>query len=114
VGGRTVNIVYNPSLGGYGYLHPTLGTWMLFDALSDAATTNALMSSRGYYWGGSPVYLSHGPRYIALAFVVLLVLLAAAFAVAVVARRAANRRYAELGDTEGERAFREAQARRYR
>jgi hypothetical protein len=93
VGGQNVNIVYNQGLGGYGYLHPTLGTWILFDALADAATADALMSNRGYYWGGAPAYLSHGPSYLGLAFFILaLIIVASIVSKAVSAARAAAMR----------------------
>jgi hypothetical protein len=88
VGGRSVNIMYNAGLGGYGYYHPTLGTWLLYDALADAAMSDNLMYNRGYYWGGAPVYVSHGPRFFGLAFAVLVLFLIAAIAVGVAARRA--------------------------
>jgi hypothetical protein len=91
VGGRSVNIVYNPSLGGYGYMHPSLGTWLLYDALADGAMSDGMMYNRGYYWGGSPVYLSHGPRFFGLAIAVLILFLIAAIAVRVAARRRAWR-----------------------
>jgi len=86
VGAQNVNIVYNQGLGGYGYLHPTLGTWILFDALADAATADALMSSRGYYWGGSPAYLSHGPSFMGLAFAILALLVIASIVSKAVSR----------------------------
>ncbi|MGA2548149.1 MAG: hypothetical protein ABSF43_16500 [Rectinemataceae bacterium] len=87
IGGRSVNIIYNPALGGYGYMHPTLGTWVLFDALANAATLDYAMSNRGYYWGGAPVYLSHGPSFFGLAFAVLAILLIASIATRVARRR---------------------------
>ena len=87
VGGRNVNIMYNPGLGGYGYIHPSLGTWMLFDALANTAMLDHAMSSRGYYWGGAPVYVSHGPSFFGLAFAVLALLLIAALIVRIVRRR---------------------------
>jgi hypothetical protein len=88
VGGRSVSILYNPALGGYGYIHPLLGTWMLFDALSDAAVLDHAMSSRGYYWGGAPVYVSHGPGFLGLALAFLALLIIAS----IVGRAAARRR----------------------
>jgi hypothetical protein len=91
VGGRSVNIVYNPALGGYGYMHPSLGTWMLYDALADSSTLGYAMSNRGYYWGGAPVYLSQGPRFFGLAFALLAIFLIAAIAVHAAARRRASR-----------------------
>jgi hypothetical protein len=91
VDGRSVNIVYNQGLGGYGYLHPTLGAWMLFDALSDAAMLDAAMNGRGYYWG-APAYLSHGSGFLDFAFM-LLVVLAALALVASIASRARRSRW---------------------
>lgn len=92
VGGRSVNIVYSPVLGGYGYLHPLLGTWMLYDALSDAAMLDYAMSNRGYYWGGPPVYVSHGPGFLGFALF-LLVLILIASAISRAARRRSERYY---------------------
>lgn len=87
IGGRSVNIVYSPSLGGYGYYHPGLGTWMLYDALSDASMLDRAMYGRGYYWGGAPVYVSHGPGFLGLALTVLVLFLVAALVIRVLARR---------------------------
>lgn len=50
-------IVYNPSQGGYGYWSgggPGLGTWIMYDMLSDAAMISAMSHNHGYYHG--PVY----------------------------------------------------------
>lgn len=88
VGGQSVNIVYNPALGGYGYLHPGLGTWILFDALADAAMLDSAMSGRGYYWGGAPAYVSHGPGFMGTALTILALFLV----VSAVANAAARRR----------------------
>lgn len=54
VDGRNVNVNYNAGLGGYGYLHPALGTWILYDAMTDAAMMSILMSRGGYYYGPAP------------------------------------------------------------
>lgn len=54
VGGRNVNVGYNTGLGGYGYLHPTLGTWMMYNAMTDVAMMSVLMNRGGYYYGGAP------------------------------------------------------------
>lgn len=48
VGGRTVNITYNSGYGGYGYMHPLTGTWMMFDIMSDAMVMSSLMNNHGY------------------------------------------------------------------
>lgn len=73
VGGRTVNIVYSPTLGGYGYYHPSLGRWILYDALADSVL-DQVMYDRGYYWGSAPVYVSHGFGFLRLAFWILVIL----------------------------------------
>lgn len=54
VDGRNVNVAYNAGLGGYGYRHPTLGTFILYNAMTDAVMMNALMSRGGYYYGAAP------------------------------------------------------------
>jgi hypothetical protein len=88
VGGRSVNVVYNSALGGYGYLNPVLGTWILYDALADASMADNIMYGRGYYWGGAPVYMSHSPGFLSLAFGLLVFFVIAS----AVARAAARRR----------------------
>lgn len=55
VGGKSVNIVYNSSHGGYGYIHPSLGTWIMYDTLSDMAMASHLMHNHGYYYGPPPM-----------------------------------------------------------
>ena len=92
VGGRSVNVVYSPALGGYGYMHPSLGTWMLFDALADGAMLDGAMYNRGYYWGGAPVYLSHGMNFMGFALF-MLVLIVVVAAIARAARRRTERYY---------------------
>jgi hypothetical protein len=92
VGGRSVNVVYSPALGGYGYLHPSLGTWMLFDALADRAMLDGAMYNRGYYWGGAPVYISHGMNFMGFALF-MLVLIVVVAAIARAARRRTERYY---------------------
>jgi len=92
VAGRSVPVGYNPAMGGYGYIHPMLGTWILFDALGDAAMLNYAMSNRGYYWGGAPAYVSHGPGFMTIALGIL-VLLVIAGAASSAARRRAERDY---------------------
>lgn len=48
VGNQNVNITYNSTYGGYGYMHPTLGTWMMYDAMSDAVMLSVLMNQNHY------------------------------------------------------------------
>ena len=54
VDGRNVNVTYNAGLGGYGYVHPSLGTWVLYSAMADAAMLGVLMSNNRYYYGQPP------------------------------------------------------------
>lgn len=54
VGGNTYNVTYNQDRGGYGYMN-SLGTWMMFDALTDVATMSMLMDRQGYYVGSPPI-----------------------------------------------------------
>jgi hypothetical protein len=88
IGGRNVNVVYNSGLGGYGYYHPSLGRWILYDALADSVIDHA-MYNRGYYWGGAPVYLSHGPSFLSLAFALLVLLIIVSAIAKAASRRAA-------------------------
>ena len=60
VDGRNVNVAYNAGLGGYGYLHPTLGTWILYSAMTDAVMMSAMMNRGGYYYGAAPGTYSGG------------------------------------------------------
>ena len=93
IGGRSVNIMYNQGIGGYGYYHPGLGTWLLYDALADSAMSDGIMYNRGYYWGGAPVYVSHRPSFFGFAFAMLLLfIVGSVIARAVVRRRGARRR----------------------
>lgn len=54
VGNRTVNVVYSPVYGGYGYYHPLTGSWLMYDVMRDAAMLSVLMSNHGYYYGAPP------------------------------------------------------------
>lgn len=56
VGGKTVNISYNAGFGGYGYYHPTLGTWMAYDMMHDAAMMSMMMNRTGYTYVDGPGY----------------------------------------------------------
>lgn len=60
VNGKTVNVVYNQQRGGYGYVDPTLGHWVFFNAMANAAILNGLMASHAYWWGAPPVYYGGG------------------------------------------------------
>lgn len=56
-------VVYNPGMGGYGYWSgggPGLGTWMMYDMMSDALMLSAMSHNHGYYHGGGPVYVGGG------------------------------------------------------
>lgn len=58
--GSPVTVVYNQSYGGYGYWSGGglgLGTWMMYDALSDLSMMSYFdrrLSSDGYYYGDVP------------------------------------------------------------
>ena len=54
-GGNTYNISYNTQYGGYGYMGMG-GTWMMYDAMADAAMMGMLMRNQGYYYGAAPRY----------------------------------------------------------
>lgn len=59
VGGTNVNVVYNSGYGGYGYYHPSLGTWIAYDMIRDAAMLSMMASHHGYVVespSGSVVY----------------------------------------------------------
>jgi len=61
VGGKNVNVTYNVNQGGYGYMN-ALGTFMLYDAITDAAFMNSRMRSSGYYYPGMyPSVAAHAP-----------------------------------------------------
>ena len=89
VDGRNVNVTYNAGLGGYGYLHPTLGTWVLYSAMADAAMLGVLMSNRGYYYGPPPgAYYGGRPSGFWTGLMVIAIILAVFFVM-----RAGSRRY---------------------
>ena len=89
VDGRNVNVTYNAGLGGYGYLHPTLGTWILYNAMTDAAMMSILMSRGGYYYGGAPgTYYGGGGGFFTGLILILLIA-----GVMWVLLRSASRRY---------------------
>jgi len=48
VNGVSVNIGYNAGFGGYGYMSP-LGTWMMYDMMTDAIMMDRMMSQQGYF-----------------------------------------------------------------
>jgi hypothetical protein len=79
-------VAYNAGLGGYGYIDPILGTWILYDVFRDAAMADALMTQHNYYYG-APVYLSHGSGFLGWALGLFI-----AFAVLNAIVRAARRR----------------------
>ena len=89
VDGRNVNVTYNSGLGGYGYLHPTLGTWVLYSAMADAAMLGVLMSNRGYYYGPPPgAYYGGRPSGFWTGLMVIAIILAVYFVM-----RSGSRRY---------------------
>lgn len=81
--GRRVDVVYNQSYGGYGYWSgggPGLGTWMMYDAISDAAMINTLMSRNNYYVGQPPARFDFwGSWVFALGLIALIVVIVIIF-----------------------------------
>lgn len=76
-GGNTYNITYDRSAGGYGYWNgggPGLGTFLLYDAMSDAIMTDHLMSRSGYYVGAAPV-VGHSAGHIFLMCLIVVIIL---------------------------------------
>ena len=89
VDGRNVNVTYNAGLGGYGYLHPGLGTWVLYSAMADAAMLGVLMSRNHYYYGPAPgAYYGGRPSGFWTGLMVIAIILAVFFVM-----RAGSRRY---------------------
>ena len=57
-GGVNHTIVYNQSGGGYGYWSgggPGIGSFLLYDMMSDQLMMNRMMDQRNYYVGSAPV-----------------------------------------------------------
>ena len=52
--GTRYSVGYRPELGGYGYYDSSLGRWMLYSVMADAAMTSLLMRNHGYYHGPPP------------------------------------------------------------
>ena len=89
IDGRNVNVTYNAGLGGYGYLHPSLGTWVLYSAMADAAMLGVLMSSNHYYYGPRPgAYYGGRPSGFWTGLMVIAIIMAVFFVM-----RAGSRRY---------------------
>ncbi len=55
VGGKTYSIDYSRRYGGYGYMGPG-GSWIMYDAMADAAMLSILMSRNNYYYDQPGVY----------------------------------------------------------
>jgi len=56
--GNTYNVSYNQDRGGYGYWGgggPGLGTFIMYDMMTDAIMMDAMMSRQGYHVGAAPV-----------------------------------------------------------
>jgi hypothetical protein len=47
VGNNTYNVTYNQQHGGYGYMGPS-GSWIMYNAMSDAVMLTALMQRNNY------------------------------------------------------------------
>ncbi len=112
--GQTVNIYYNPSYGGYGYVRN--GAWRAYDALADAVVLDALLHQHNYYYGqsyygnryydpyGRTVVVSHGASAFgsALLTLVVLVMIVVVIVIIVKARSQAAMRQRQqyVGDTQ--------------
>jgi len=57
VNGKPVNIRYNSSYGGYGYMNN--GRWVVYNVMTDMVMLNMLMREGGYYYG-QPMYGGSG------------------------------------------------------
>lgn len=69
-------IVYSERYGGYGYWNgggPNLGTFILYNALADAAVRDNLMVQKGYYYGPTPSNIN-GFSVVVIVFVVIAVI----------------------------------------
>ena len=61
--GHSATVTYNPRYGGYGYWTgggPDLGTWIMYDLLSDAAMSQRVYAQKGYHIGEAPANASLG------------------------------------------------------
>lgn len=56
--GTSVNVIYNPSYRGYGYMNN--GAWIVYDVMTDIAMMNLLMQRQGYYVDTRPVVVHDG------------------------------------------------------
>ncbi len=84
--GHSTTVVYNPRYGGYGYWSgggPDLGTWMMYDILSDAAMSQRVYAQKGYYVGEAPSSTALG----IFIWIIVLIVIAFAFAAFVASRR---------------------------
>lgn len=64
--GNTYNVTYNQDRGGYGYWGgggPGLGTFIMYDVMTDLVVMDMMMNRQGYHVGAAPavVHTSTGP-----------------------------------------------------
>ncbi len=71
VGGHSYTVIYNPGMGGYGYYNGA--SWIMYDAMRDAAMMSMLMNQNHYYYGAPPA--SDG-GFLVLFFILLVVVIA--------------------------------------
>lgn len=77
VGGKRVNVIYSPQMGGYGYVDPLLGHWVFYNALANAAFMNSVMASHSYWWGAPPAYYAtSGPGFFTWAIILFFAFMA--------------------------------------
>lgn len=72
--GKTVNITYNQNSGGYGYWSgggPGIGTFLMYDMMTDAIMMDAMMSQHHYHVGGPPAVIhTRDPSQVFIGFLV--------------------------------------------
>jgi len=78
-GGTQTTIIYNQGGGGYGYMN-ALGTFMLYDALTDMnrqSYFNNQMRGQGYYYGAAPPTVMSGGAilciFLGIGFVIVII-----------------------------------------
>ena len=79
--GNRYSVSYRPELGGYGYYDSSLGRYMLYSVLADAAMTSLLMRNHGYYYGPPPTHYAWGSSFFSfLGTLIIIGLIVAALA----------------------------------
>lgn len=83
--GQSRDVVYDNSHGGYGYYSgggPGLGTFIMYDMMSDAIMMNTMMSRQNYYIGDSPQLVYQESRSsvgLVFLFIIMIVIIIGSF-----------------------------------